>query len=292
MKAVDKIIIFILVFLYLTLTFIIKKQSQKEVAEQYAAVPVQPSEEQYHLACPFSGAVYLSEKSQVIKKVKTQALIVPHHLLAKDLINQAMENTSQDYQTIILIGPNHFNLGQEEIQTTRYDWKTKFGNLSADKTLINKIIQNDYAKLNPDYFNTEHSVCGLVSFVRKQFPRANLVPLILKSTAPQEKNRKLGQFLAQNCDDCLLLASLDFSHEVNEWQANINDQQSIKILTEVDEENLNQITCDSLPSLEVLFTYLKTKRVSQGKLINQSNSNQISSQSLVTVTSYLTMIFE
>jgi AmmeMemoRadiSam system protein B len=290
MKFMGKVTIILSFLLYFSLLLIWKlglKGKQVEVFVQ--ETPVETNS--YHLACPYSGADYLSEKTQVEQKVKAQALIVSHHLLAKDLINEAMENTTQDYKTVILVGPNHFNSGPDDLQTTDYDWKTKFGNLRANQLLINKLLQNNYADLNPDNFNTEHSICGLVSFIRKQFPQANLVPLILKSSTAKEKAQNLGQLLAQNCADCLLLISLDFSHDASEAQAEINDQISLEVLSNLYQERIDQVTCDSLPALQVLFSYLKEKAVLDGQLINRSNSNLISNQNLTAVTSYITMIF-
>jgi AmmeMemoRadiSam system protein B len=291
MRTINKVIILLALSFFLILGFVRKTQPSKKSAEQFISEPEPSQRETYHLACPYSGSVYLSEKSQMEQKVKAQALIVSHHLLAKDLINQALETTTQDYSTVILAGPNHFDLGEAMIQTTEGDWKTKFGNLQANQELIDKLIQNNLVAINPDNFNTEHSVCGLVSFIRKQFPLATIVPLILKSNTSPTQSQAVGQFLAQNCQDCLLLISLDFSHEVAEAQAQINDQKSMTILSQLKEEQLDEVICDSLPSLRLLFSYLKTKGISRGKLINQSNSNQISSQNLPTVTSYITIIF-
>jgi len=213
------------------------------------------------------------------------------------MINETLGKMISDYQTIILIGPNHFNSGRENIQTSNLDWKTKFGNLSADQSLIKTLIENKYADLNTDNFNSEHSVCGLVSFLKIHFPESKVIPLILKANVSKKEAKNLGQFLAQNCQDCLLLASIDFSHEVSPQQAQINDAKSIKILEKLDEESLDQITSDSLPSLQVLFSYLQESSKGRsasgrkGELITNSNSNQISLQNLPTVTSYITFTY-
>lgn len=280
----------LLFFAFATLVLIFKLIPQAKKTEifleQGSSLPAP-----YHLACPFAGAPYLSDRSQVEKKIKASALIVSHHLLAKDLINQAMEFTTQDHLTVVLIGPNHFDLGSEEIQISINDWQTKFGRLNSQKHLTYQLAEHQLAAVNPQNFNTEHSVCSLVSFIRKQFPQAQLVPLILKSTTSLVQSQVLGQFLAQNCADCLLIASLDFSHEVPLSQSKINDQKSQEILENLAEDQLNQVTCDSLPVLQVLFAYLQEKNIKQGKIINQSNSYQISGQNPESVTSYLTFIY-
>ena len=295
------ITIVLLFFFYISLVFIHKVNKQEKAIKQSTVQSKEEkTEEKYHLACPFNKQAYLSVEDDKIAKVKgeghekisSQALIVSHHLLAKDLINQALILANDNaYDNIIIIGPNHFESGPENIQASFYNWKTKFGWLNTDKTLITLLAMDNIVEINDQNFNTEHSVCSLVSFVKNYFPESKITPFILKAGTPKEQSQKLGKFLSKNCRNCLFIASLDFSHEVSEWQAGINDQQSIEILEKLDEENLDQVTCDSPSTLQVLFSYLKEKNVEKGKLITNSNSNQVSLQNLPTVTSYITMKF-
>lgn len=249
----------------------------------------------YHLACPFSKAVYQKNKEAEIKeneKLQAQGIIIPHHLLARDLIISTLENIKQDYQTIILVGPNHFDYGNNNIQTSHLLWKTKFGQTEANYQLIKELEKSSLAAVNQEYFNTEHSICSLVSFIKIYFPHAKIVPLILKTSTLNNQTEELAKYLANKCDNCLMIASLDFSHQVTQAEAEINDKKSIEILKQLDITNLDKVVCDSKPTLRSLLFYLKEKGVNKASLIKNSNSVEISNQDLDEVTSYITIVFE
>lgn len=290
-KKKTAFILSLIIFLSFFLVFIMPKLKTHLTPSKQDHID-QLAEEKYHLACPYTKAVYLSSPStNSPQKIKAAALIVPHHLLAKDLINQALENLRPDYQTIILLGPNHYYYGSANIQTSSFFWKTKFGELKANKGLVEKLASESLVQIEEEYFNTEHSICALVSFLKIHFPKAKVIPLILKANLSQEEAKSLAQFLAQNCPDCLLLCSLDFSHDVSQAEAERNDQKSIEILTALVEEKIDQVDCDSISALQILFSYLKEKGINQGKLINQSDSFAISGQNPQSVTSYVALIY-
>ena len=256
--------------------------------------PATKKENYYHLACPYSTADYqlTATISASAQKVQAKAVIISHHLLARDLIGDTLGRVANDYQTIILIGPNHFNLGLSHLQTTNYSFKTKFGNLEPNQEIIDKLVEEKIASIHDENFNNEHSICSLVSFVKIYFPNAKIVPIILKGNTPLQETQKLASFLAQNCSQkCLIIASLDFSHNVSPHQAKSNDQQSAQILKNLEQENLEKVVCDSIPTLQVLIGYLKDNEVANGEIVHHSDSNQLSQQNLPTVTSYVMMIY-
>ncbi|MDD5032224.1 MAG: AmmeMemoRadiSam system protein B, partial [Patescibacteria group bacterium] len=56
--------------------------------------------------------------------------IIPHHLLAADLIAEFFYNLrGKNYDTVILLGPNHFDSGNYSMITSGYDWQTPYGHL-------------------------------------------------------------------------------------------------------------------------------------------------------------------
>jgi len=245
-----------------------------------------------HIACPFTKGVYEKEGIPQKEKISIRGLIIPHHLLARDLIINALKMISPEIKTIILIGPNHKDYGKADLQVSVGEWQTQFGLLEPESLLIKEINKEQLASIEEDNFNTEHSVCGLVSFLKIYFPRAKIVPVIVKSGTSAEEVNNLADFLSNNCKDCLMIASVDFSHEETHLKARENDMISTGILHKLDTNNLDKVTVDSIPTLSILLNYLKDIGVKEGKLIETSDSFFISNQSPQSVTSYITMIFE
>lgn len=246
----------------------------------------------YHLACPFAQEVYQAKTNKNPAKIKAKGAIVPHHLLARNLIAEVLDQLSSNYQTVILIGPNHLDLGLEKIQISKREWRTQFGTLEPDKNLIISLEKQELTRVKEENFDIEHSICGLVSFVKIYFPQATIVPLILKSNTSSDQSKKLALLLSKNCHNCLMVASVDFSHGVSQQQAEENDQKSIEILRGLDEKALDEVVVDSKPTLETFLYYLKEKKGTHSHLINHSDAAKLSGKQLQEVTSYITMVFE
>lgn len=245
-----------------------------------------------HISCPYTTGEYPPRQPSNIPLIKAKAVNVSHHLLARDLIVDTLNRISPEYKTVIVMGPNHRELGIYPVAVSVRAWTTPFGMIQPDSSLLHKMVDQNVSQVDEDIFSVEHSVCGLVSYVKQYFPDAMIVPIVLKSNAPSETNQKLGEQLARECDDCLLITSVDFSHSVSAEQATENDLISSQILERLNLDNIHQITADSIPTLETLMYYLKNKGVTSGEHIHLSNSNEVSNQNLPTVTSYLTIAYE
>ncbi len=239
-----------------------------------------------HFACPYQSAFYNSDPNAPLSYTHSPAAIVSHHLLAGDLINSTLSKLDPGYDTVILVGPNHRNIGKYPIQTSAYAWKTVFGTIEPDPELINKIKDLNNIGVLEDYFNLEHSVCGLVTFVKKYFPQAKIVPIILRSDARQEDVLAIANKLSGSCSNCLVIASTDFSHEVPDAQATKNDQLSMEILRERDFDNISEITSDCNQCFWFLSGFLHEN--DKFFVDDSSNSFKLSGEHKESVTSYIT----
>lgn len=251
-----------------------------------------PSIDTVHISCPYTIGEYPPRQPYAAPHLKAKAVNVPHHLLARDVIADTLNRISPEYKTVIVLGPNHRELGMHPAVVSLGVWNTPFGMIRPNSSLLRTMVDKTMAHVDEDIFSVEHSVCALVSFVKRYFPHATIVPIVLKGNASSDTTQQLGALLARECDDCLFMTSVDFSHAVSAEQATKNDLLSSHILRTVDSDNRDQIISDSLPTLETLMHYLKQKGVTRGEVMHMSNSNEVSNQNLPTVTSYLTIVYE
>lgn len=179
------------------------------------------------------------------EKRRIIAGIVPHHFLAKKLIADLFSKVSpENIETVIVIGPDHFNKLESSIATSKLSWETPFGDLPASQELVERIIGGDIAENNQPFYN-EHSVYTLMPFVKKIFPEAKVVPLIANARYDFEKFYNLGKVMRNEAGDrTVLVISSDFSHHATIAEAKKNDEKSIQTLQNLKLENLNNITCD------------------------------------------------
>lgn len=163
--------------------------------------------------------------------------------------------------------------------------------VEPDREIINGLLSTNTAANNESLFLSEHSICGIITFIAKYFPGAKIVPLIMKGNTPENYSTKLAETMRKSCNKCLVIISSDFSHEVNMNIAKEQDNRSIEILKNVDEENISKISSDSIPGIRTLFSFLQSSGLNHGTIFNNSNSYEISGNHPENVTSYVTAIY-
>jgi len=221
--------------------------------------------------------------------------IIPHHLLAADIIADFFSNLSgRNYDTIVLLSPNHFQQGKSKIITSNLNWQTPYGEIAADRSLINNLLENvRLMNVEEDVFAREHGIKAEVAFIKKTFPQAKIVPLVLEGGLKADEAENLARAIlsANNNKNILVLASVDFSHYTTNLVAQEQDQRSIALLENMDFNNTYKMAVDSPPSIYTLLKYAEFKN-SSFKLLKNSNSALLSGKlDLKSTTSYISGYF-
>lgn len=168
-----------------------------------------------------------------------QGIIVPHHLLVESFLDAFYSKIAaqNSYDKIIILSPNHFGYGFSYIQTTT---EIKEDQFNFDQQAIEKLYAQGVVKNEPKYFGYEHGVFAEEKFINKYFPKAQVIPIIIKEETPQAKLDLLANQLTdliqsnqENGLKTLVIASLDFSHYSKEQAAIENDQNSVEWLSNI-----------------------------------------------------------
>ncbi len=232
------------------------------------------------------------DKNKINKVNKIQAVITSHHFLAKDLIAKTLAIVDEEkIEEIILVSPDHFKQIKKRqclILTDNIGWETDFGKLEPESSEINKINKNQNVCTDFNSFRGEHGIYTLVPFLKNYFPKAKIVPLILKPKNNFEDFYNLGKEIANDFDKSktLMVISSDFSHYVTESVANKQDEKSVEILKNKNKEKISLMENDCRQCVAFLFGYLGEKP--EFNLIKISNSFEISGENKDYVTSYVT----
>ncbi|OGF25454.1 AmmeMemoRadiSam system protein B [Candidatus Falkowbacteria bacterium RIFOXYB2_FULL_34_18] len=242
----------------------------------------------------FETAGKFNKKEFDLSGKRVVAGIIPHHLLAADLISEFFYNLDgQDYDTIILIGPNHYNQGNAKIITSEYDWETPYGILKNDRNILDILKNYEDIEINENVIGNEHAIYGEVSFIKKYFPKAKMVPLILRSNINKAEGDELVKILMEAVKDknFLMLASADFSHYKDSLTAQKNDQDSIQAIRSFDFENIYDLDIDSPPAIYTILKFCELQNAAF-KLLHNSNSALLTNRpELDSTTSYVTGYF-
>lgn len=256
-----------------------------------------------HISKPFDTSFYdqAYQLAPTYKKdVPAQVFggIIPHHLLVSPLIAAFFEGLpKQKIKTVILIGPNHYNLDDPHITTSKGVWKTVYGDLNPNSALIDKLAENKAVVVNERTFDTEHAIYGITTFIKRSLPNANIVPIIFKSYSSKEECNKLAESLNQIMDDeTIIVASVDFSHYLSSTQADAFDQQSLQAIQSFDLDKVFTLNgtknFDSPPSFYTLLKVMQLRNSATPMVLQHTNSARYTNESgLKQTTSYFTMYF-
>ena len=234
----------------------------------------------------------LNNKNQ---SVKAKGVITPHHLFANYLIEKIFNKVKNNrVDQVILIGPNHGDLGHNLIITSEAIWITNFGKIYPNKDSIKKLKEDDLVSVEEEPFNKEHSIYNILPYIKISFPKAKIVPIILKARVNQNVSSQLADKLTQiTTPNTLIIVSIDFSHFQTPLVAAEHDKESIKTITNFDFDKIYSQDVDSPPTLYVLLKYLKLMGYDKFTLLENTNSGFLSNNpDLIETTSYITGYFQ
>jgi len=244
----------------------------------------------------FYDAVFNSRNAQLASS-HVRGGIIPHHLLASSMIAQFFNRIPEtQVDRVVLIGPNHYELGNTDIITSLYDWDTPTGIVSADLSSIHFILDKDYIGTDEVVAEREHSLSGIMPFIAHYFPHAKVVPVIVSMDTDIGTLEDLASSL-YSLDDgqTLFVASVDFSHYLSHELATERDSVTLALLQEADIDNLvtlNSQYTDSPQSLVLLIHIMDKMGLSKLNVLDHTNSGIMTGDKLSEVTSYFSIAFE
>lgn len=214
---------------------------------------------------------------------------VSHHLLAQASIAHYFQNLSQyDYTKVILVGPNHSDLGEHNLITSDISWDTPYGTVDPAPTNISLPVDNLVIA-------EDHSLEVIMPFIKVYLPRAEVVTVMAKSTTTEDEIDHLVQELTPGVDDkTIVLVSTDFSHYLSQEVALSNDQVTLSLIRTRSYNKIETLTSDYLDSPLSLIIMLKVMDLLGAKsdeLFEHTDASTISLSPNSPTTSYLFLNF-
>ena len=233
-------------------------------------------------------------ESDEVLNGKVYGGIIPHHLLVKDVTGSYFKLLAEhtDPEVVVVIGPNHFEQGYS-ILSSKYPFKSLFGYLEPELSIINGLEKNGILQINEKVFEEEHSITSEVSYIKKLFPEAKFVPIVLRVNVKEEDLQAIAEYLHQNLpEESLVLASVDFSHYISADAAQFHDLKSIADIESFNYPEIQNIEVDSPNSIFTLLKYLE-KRGKQDivKFKNTNSGYYLNKLDFKETTSYLWSYF-
>jgi MEMO1 family protein len=231
-------------------------------------------------------------------KVATQsnpiAAVLPHHILATSLMGEVAGSLRQAKpQTIVIIGPDHGNLGSTRYTISDRAWQSSLGKFNTNDKIIQKLLALPDVSITNPIIAQEHSVLNPMPFLARRFPEARFVLVIVRGGLQTSEEQKLAEKLNEILkSDDLVVASVDFSHYKDLARAQDEDKLSMALLKNNNPQQLEAIPADSPASLFVAMTFAKLRGAGAPTIVNHKNSVDFTNKpNDPSTTSYITAVW-
>lgn len=163
-------------------------------------------------------------------------MVAPHHNVVATIRQRLLGQLSRRRlvtNTVILISTDHFGKNQHRIVTT-----------SRNDSLFPLAVADNEA------IYADHGIMNMIPDIYRNFPQAQVFPLILGNEVRITELEQLFVQILSHCGaDCVVIASVDFSHYLPAAIAMTHDAFSIQALSNLDAKKAWQAETDSPQTL-------------------------------------------
>jgi len=242
----------------------------------------------------------VTSTAAAIDKLNIISGVVPHHLLAKEIIEDFFSYICSQGKpkTIVILSPDHFQSGilmeSNSFITIAVDSNEKeFCHLKINTLLWGKLVKENKMTFNSSAIIADHGITTLLPYITKYFPETNILPILIPASITKEQVEQLVKTINKNTLlDTIIVASADFSHYLPPQAANFHDKKSIRVLLNFEEENFRNIEVDCWQALYAARLFAKLRQKEVPRIIAHKNSVDFLNLELEETTSYFSVIFE
>ncbi len=223
------------------------------------------------------------------------AMVLPHHDICTFQQNSFYRAVSSRGQpsVVVLLSPDHFESSTRAIAAPKNNVRflTTEKDVPIEHKILKKLARSDLAQ-SVDFMDEawiqEHGVFIHMPFIHHYFPKAKVVPLLLKPLADEsdfDSFRKLAEFLDSELPpDALIVASVDFSHYQIPEVTELHDQVTLNALANF--EDPRNLEIDSPESIYTLMEYCRLRNATTPVLINRTCTHDFIPEEFVESTSH------
>lgn len=222
--------------------------------------------------------------------------IVPHHLFPGFIITDFFNRLSkQNPNTIILIGPNHYERGDYHALASLYKWETPFGTVDPNEQVIQELVKNKMVQIDENVLPEDHAVAGMMPFIKYYLPNTKVVPILLSGFMTEIDTQILSNELKNYVDsDSVIIAAVDFSHNLTNQQAQEKDRTTLELMRSFNYKqllSLNNEYLDSPSSITVFLKIMQALGTTKMEIFYHTNSGELQKNDYIETTSYFSIAY-
>jgi AmmeMemoRadiSam system protein B len=205
-------------------------------------------------------------------------LVVPHHLVAPDLIAGGLRlATEGSYKRIILLHPDHFEQLDTPFGTTKKGFQTIAGPVPTDAAGADALLSSAAPLSTSCLFDKDHGIRALLPFVARIFPGVPVLPVAVAIDSSRADWEALANALEPLTGaKTLILQSTDFSHYLPHHIARQRDQQTMNVIASGDLDALTRLRQpDHLDSPGAMYVHTRLQQDMGAAPIVVQNRNAV-----------------
>ena len=199
----------------------------------------------------------------------------------------------------IIVGPNHYGIGQNVASMIDVSWKTPLGLVEVDSDSVLELRERlDILEIDSFSHSKEHSIEVQIPMLQEVFSDEMKILPISLINQEQKTATLVGSAIAKIAQekDALLIGSSDFTHyEENEF-AHRQDLALIDPILKLDVDEFykilyeRKVTACGFGAIASIMTACKELGATQGKLLKYATSGDVSGDKS-SVVGYASIIF-
>lgn len=218
--------------------------------------------------------------------------ITSHHLpTASPLLDNfyyQLKRVRPDIKTFVIIGPDHFERCRQKFVVADSAVGTMFGSLEIDRKLLAELLKAG-PRIENSCFHGEHAIGVEANYIKKIFPKAKIVPMLLSYSAKNRNFSNTVRVLEKNKNDIFVVESTDFTHYVDARKAAVNDGISRKLIESLNGEAFTLKQVDSPGTIKLILQLAKAMKL-KPEIIEHKNSFEYDG-GFKNTTSYFSVMF-
>jgi AmmeMemoRadiSam system protein B len=249
----------------------------------------------YGDATLFMKAIAAAEIA-VPARERPTGIVVPHHLLAPELIALGMRAASAHrYRQIVVLAPDHFRASTAPLAISTRGFATVLGEIAPAGALA-AALRSDGLAQPSCLFAADHGVQALLPFIRHYFPGTPVTAIAISVKSTKRDWERLAKLLSDELgEETLVVQSTDFSHYLPHAEAARHDQQTLNLLAAGDVEGLAMLRqpahADSVGALYAHARYQLQRHGARPLVIANENSQERSRTPAAETTSYMVILY-
>ena len=219
------------------------------------------------------------EEKSVVYETAGEPLcgVAPHHLAAGHFI-AGMYRTAAEKRvhtdTVVLLAPMHYD-GKNTLITSKNGWDTAFGTAECDAQAAELFIDRLGAKADDEMIQHDHSASTHIPFIKRYFPDAKVVCLLVSPKEPRNISERLADALYELSEmkNCFFAFSIDFSHYLDPDEADKHDKETLEAVLSGSTDRIARFTNANVDTPYCLNAFVRLSAFLGAAPVKADNSN-------------------